>query len=113
MRQYAFLKEPINYEDGSVFKIMLYVSPEGVYVFLYDSPDAQLSFADEWYEDISDALEKWGDKLDEQGWVPLPDPLPDCQHDAFIPVRVKERAEGDPQWGSFEALIDGKWTDMK
>ncbi len=39
------------------------------------------------------------------------DPLPDCQHDAFLPIRVKGRDIGKPQWGQFEILKDGQWVD--
>jgi hypothetical protein len=32
-------------------------------------------------QDIEDVYEDWNDEID--------DPLPDCQHDALIPLRVK------------------------
>lgn len=43
----------------------------------------------------------------------LEDPLPYCQHDAFVPVRVKGRNIGKPEWGKFEVLRDGSWIEYK
>lgn len=39
------------------------------------------------------------------------DLLPDCQRDAFLPIRVKGRNTGNPQWGQLEILKDGQWVD--
>ena len=41
------------------------------------------------------------------------DPLSDCQHDAFLPIRIKGRNIGRPQWGQLEILKDGKWEEYK
>ena len=74
MRKYAWLKEPLQSGDNIVYKIMLYETEEGFYLYTYD-------------------------------------PLPFCQHDAFIPVRVKGRNVGKPEWGKFEVLQDGEWIE--
>ena len=50
--------------------------------------------------------------IDEKGWIEMEDPLPDCQHDAFVPLRVKGRDIGKPEWGKYETLKDGKWVDF-
>ena len=50
------------------------------------------------------------DLIDENGWIDACDPLPGCQQDALIPLRVKGRAEGTPEWGSFETLQNGTWV---
>lgn len=49
--------------------------------------------------------------IDDRGWIDIDEPLPDCQHDAFIPIRVKGRADGMPEWGKLETLKDGKWVE--
>ncbi|MBR4441980.1 MAG: hypothetical protein IKS52_01755 [Clostridia bacterium] len=114
MRKYAYLKEPLaSGHGGCIYKIMLYESEEGVYLFLYDSPDAILCSADRLYESTEDLYEDWNDLLDGRGWIDIEDPLPDCQHDALIPLRVKGRNTGKPEWGRFEILKDGKWVEYK
>ena len=49
--------------------------------------------------------------MNEKGWIPIDDPLPYCQHDAFLPIRVKGRDIGEPQWGKLEILENGKWKE--
>ena len=41
----------------------------------------------------------------------MDDPLPCCQQDAFLPVRVKGRNIGKPEWGKYEVLQDGEWIE--
>ena len=91
---------------------MLYTHPQGTDVFLYDSDDAVFCTADEFYETEDDALEIWADAIDPTGWHIIDDPLPDCQHDSILPIRVKGRDKGTPQWGEYEILVDGEWTDF-
>ena len=110
MRKYAYLKEPLNCGgDGPVFKIMLYEAEEGVYLFGYCSPDAEQCAFDRCYASLEELLDDWNDLIDERGWIALEDPLPGCQHDAFVPIRVKGRDTGAPDWGKYEMLKDGKW----
>ncbi|MBR2834366.1 MAG: hypothetical protein IKE43_01430 [Coriobacteriales bacterium] len=114
MRKYAYLKEPIQGDEKSpVFKIMLYETKEGFYLFEYDSLDAVQCSSDCCYDSLEDLFEDWNDLIDEQGWIDIEDPLPDCQHDAFIPIRVKGRDTGKPDWGVFETLKDGRWVEYK
>ena len=112
MRKYAYLKEPLQYRDGSrVCKIMLYEAEEGIYLFEYDSPDAVQSASDRIYDLAEELYEDWNELIDDRGWMEMEDPLPDCQHDAFIPLRVKNRGSGKPEWGRFETLKDGRWVE--
>ena len=60
---------------------------------------------------MEDVYEDWNDKIDERGWIDIDGPLPNCQHDAFIPIRVKGRDTGNPEWGNLEALVDGEWVE--
>ena len=62
---------------------------------------------------MNDLYDDWNDEIDEKGWIDIEDPLPYCQHDAFLPVRVKGRDTGKPQWGKLEILKDGKWMDYE
>ena len=115
MRKYAYLKKPFkcNKKDY-IYKIMLYQTKrDGVFLFQYCSVDAiQCSF-DQYYDDIEDVYEDWDDEIDERGWIDIDDPLPYCQHDAFIPVRVKGRETGNPEWGKYETIVDGEWVEYK
>ena len=114
MRKYACLREPHKYNDSdSICKIMLCEAEEGVYLFTYPGMDAVLSSSDYLYDSAEDLYEEWNDLIDENGWTAIDDPLPDCQMDAFIPLRVKGRDIGKPEWGQFEILKDGKWVDYK
>ncbi len=91
---------------------MVYSGEKGTYVFLYASEAAVFSSADEFYEKEDDALENWEGRITEEGWHVIGDPLPGCQHDSILPVRVKGRDGGKPQWGKYEILADGEWTDF-
>ncbi len=114
MRKYAYLKEPMRVNrDSTIYKIMLYKSKEGTYLFEYCSLGAVQSSFDLFYDSISDLYEEWDDFIDEKGWIEIEDPLPNCQHDAFIPLRVKGRDIGKPEWGQLEMLVDGKWIEYK
>ena len=112
MRRYAYLKSPIqcNKKDR-IYKIMLYTVNDGVYLFEYCSSDALMCSFDSFYEDINDLYEVWNNEIDERGWIDIDDPLPDCQHDAFLPIRVKGRNTGKPEWGEYEIFEDGVWRN--
>ena len=114
MRKYAYLKEPLK-RDGNtcIYKIMLYETGEGIYLFEYSGPDAVQCSADRIYCSAEDLYDDWNDLIDERGWMEMDDPLPDCQHDAFIPLRVRGRNTGRPEWGKLETLRDGKWVEYK
>ena len=111
LRKYAYLKKPLKCSNNDfVYKIMLYQQePDEIYLFEYCSMDAVLCSSDLYYTDLSDLYDDWNNKIDEKGWIDIEDPLPYCQHDAFLPVRIKGRNTGKPEWGKFEILKDGKW----
>ena len=112
MRRYAYLKEPLNRAGGNrVCRIMLCEAEEGIYLFEYCSPDAVQCSADRLYGSLQDLYEDWNSLIDDKGWIELDDPLPGCQQDAFIPIRVKGRDTGKPEWGKYETLQDGKWVE--
>lgn len=114
MRKYAYLKSPEKHDaETYIHKIMLYESEEGIYLFEYSSPDAVLCISDLFYESLDDLYDEWNDLIDERGWIDLDDPLPFCQHDAFLPIRVKGREKGTPEWGRFEILLNESWVDYK
>lgn len=113
MRKWAYLKKPYIYnEKYMAYKIMIYETKNGeVFVFLYCSKDAMQCSFDYYYNELSDALEDWEDQVDENGWHEINDPLPNCQHDAFLPIRVKGSDKGKPIWGTLEILKDGEWIE--
>jgi hypothetical protein len=114
MRKYANLKKPFRYDSGDpVYKIMLYETEDGVYLFEYCSPDAVQCSFDRYYESADEVYDDWNGLIDETGWIELEDPLPGCQHDALIPLRIKGRDTGNPEWGTYETLADGKWVSYK
>ena len=93
---------------------MLYKIKENeIFLFKYCSKDAVIGSFDDYYNDLNDLYNDWNDEIDEKGWIDIEDPLPYCQHDAFLPVRVKGRDAGKPQWGKLEILKDGKWVDYE
>ena len=112
MRKYAYLKEPLPCDKNRyIYKIMLYDTKEGVYLFEYCSLDAVQCSADRCYDSLEELYDDWNELLDARGWIEIEDPLPDCQHDAFMPIRVKGRNIGKPEWGKLETLQDGKWVE--
>lgn len=114
MRKYAFLKEPYKCnEKDFVYKIMLHETKDGVFLYQYCSMDAVQCSFDGWYPDVEAVYEDWNDEIDERGWIDMDDPLPFCQHDAFLPIRVKGRDVGKPQYGQLEILKDGQWESYK
>lgn len=114
MRKYAYLKEPLRGdEENRVYKIMLYEAEEGVYLFAYGSPEAVQCSFDLCYASAKELYEEWNGLIDSRGWIGMEDPLPYCQYDAFIPLRVKGRAAGKPEWGKFETLRDGEWIEYR
>ena len=111
MGMYGFLKKPYmcNKKD-TVYKVMVHeIEGQGVAVYLYTHKDVMFCSFDHFYTALEDALEDWEEELDEQGWIEIEEPLPGCQHDAFLPIRIKGRESGNPQWGQFEILQDGEW----
>lgn len=112
MRRMGTLRTPLPANRRElIYKVMLHETRRnGVFAYLYTSPDALLCSYDCHYPDLANAMEDWADEVER--WDELDDPLPHCQHDCPLPVRVKGCEEGRPQWGSYEILKDGKWRDF-
>nr|MBQ6241203.1 hypothetical protein [Lachnospiraceae bacterium] len=111
MRKFAYLREPLPRDEGApVVKIMLFKAEDGVYLFEYTDPDAVFCSADIFYDSLEDLYDEWNGRIDGRGWTGLADPLPGCQHDAFLPIRIKGRDTGTPEWGKFEIMKDGEWV---
>ena len=112
MRKWSFLQPDTRFVDHIIQKIMVYENADGAWVFLYDTKEAMFCAKDLFYEDLESALEEWEEQIDAEGWHEIPDPLPDCQHDCILPVRVKGRNQGAPQWGQYEILKNGVWEEL-
>ncbi len=114
MRKLAFIKVPFFINDAEkVYKIVMYSDEQGTYVFIYTSPDAVMCSYDNWYPDERSAIEEWQPHIDLNGWQDIGDPMPDQQHDALLPLRVRGRNAGKPQWGCFEIFEGGGWKEYK
>lgn len=114
MRKYAYLREPMSYGGHDhIVKIMLYDTGEDCCLFGYCSPDAVCCSFDLCYGSPEELYEDWNALIDERGWIEIGDPLPDCQHDAWIPIRVRGRDIGKPEWGQYETLRGGEWVEYK
>lgn len=114
VRMYGYLKRPYKINDNDhVYKVMIHQAKDGVFVYLYTSIDAVFCSSDHYYQDVADAREAWDLELDARGWIQIEDPLPECQHDSVLPIRVKGRNTGHPQWDQLEILVDGEWVEYR
>lgn len=108
MRKVTFLK------SASVFKkLMIHTSSDKAYLFLYDSVDDRPCIADLTFNTIEEAdtycRNMYHTATDD--WIPISDPLTDCQDDYILPTRIKGREPGDPKWGPFQYQNE-KWIDI-
>ena len=114
MRKWAYLSSPYKYDDEQICKIMIYQTEnEGTYVFLYNSMQSQMCVADEWYESPAEAISQWEGFIKDGHWTIIEDPMPNCQNDCILPIRVKGRDIGKPEWGKYEVFVDGVWIDYR
>lgn len=113
MRMYAYLKEPYQCNKTQmIYKVMIHEQPgTGVYTYYYTDRNAIFSTYDSYSDNVETAMEEFEKELDEQGWIMIEDPLPGCQHDCILPIRVKGRETGNPQWGRYEILENGEWWE--
>lgn len=100
MRKTASIKQP----KDDAKRVMLYVSGEGVYLFLYTTEYDGPSTGDYWFETVGQAEQSCADdySIAPTDWQTIPDPLPGCQHDWIQPTRVKRDSDGKPLHGQFE-----------
>ena len=47
-----------------------------------------------------------------EDWQLINDLMEGCQADWIVPVRIKGRNIGNPEWGKFERLENGIWKDF-
>lgn len=81
-RMLGYLKTPQPANDRElIYKIVVdEIRNQGTFVYLYLSPDAVRGSYDDYYNNTEDAVQDWQDKIDERGWIPLPEP-PEHAHD--------------------------------
>jgi len=109
MRKVAFISK----ENEPIQRVMVYEEhPDSVYVFVSDSMFDK-GQSDYWYESLEEAeLAVYMDyEIKQEDWIEIADPCEYCQHDLILPIRVKGRDKGKPQWGTFEILLQGEWKD--
>jgi biofilm protein TabA len=108
MRKVAFVKIPDNIQ-----KLMIYDSPEGVFLFGYDCLQDTSAIWDSWYTVITDAEEFCSDtyQIDKDDWIVISDPCPECQHDFIAQIRIKGRNINNPQFGQLQKFEKGAWVD--
>ena len=103
----------IKQSDSDVKRLMIHDSEDGVYLFGYDKEDDSNALWDYWFEKVVYAIEashEYG--IEQIDWMEISDPLEYCQHDWIEPVRIKGRNIGKPEWGKFEKLVNGEWTEI-
>ena len=114
MRKWARLKHPLEYGDQHIYKVMVYeTQANGTFVFLYNSIESQICVEDEWYETVTDAMDVWAELTAGESWTVVDDPLPGCQADCVLPIRIKGRNNGKPEWGKYEILVGETWSEYK
>jgi hypothetical protein len=91
---------------------MLFPEADYCYIFVYDTLEDGPSFGDSQEDSLSKAQERCRAWYGISEWTEIPEPMEGCQHDWIAPVRVKGRERGNPQWGHFEKLVNGQWTDL-
>ena len=109
MRKVAF----IDFEE--IKKIMLYnADGEETYLFYFDTWHDAPSTKDFLYPSVEEVEEycliEYNVKPSD--WINISDPQNGCQHDFIAPTKVKGRDTGNPQWGNFERLINGKFIEI-
>lgn len=111
MRKIAFVSA--ENEEG-IRKVMISGSGDGAFLFGYNTILDCNSIWNEWYENQEDADEhcesEYGVTPDD--WISIPDPQDFCNLDYIMPVRIKGRDVGRPEFDNWETLINGKWEDF-
>ncbi len=105
----------IAYTDnlGDIKKLMIYKDDFGVYLFGYNCLQDTSSIFDNFYDTIDNAEEYCQDEYNiyNNDWIEISEPLNNCQHDFIMPVKVKGKDIGKPQWGQYLVLTDDKWIE--
>lgn len=74
----------------------------GVYTYYYTDRNVVFSSYDSYSEDLETAVAEFNGELDGRGWIEVDDPLPYCQHDCILPIRVKGHNLDQPQYGEMK-----------
>lgn len=87
MRKYIILNRPVD----NIFKLMIYSTFEGVYLFLFDSIFDKPCINDMCFDNLLEAESYCIDEynISNNDWVFISDPFEDCQDDIIDPVRIK------------------------
>ena len=112
MRKIAFISEQ-NKEN--IKKVMIYENNSGVYLFGYDTILDCNALFDEWYEYLNDAEESCEREynIKSEDWISISDPQDFCNIDYIMPVRIKGRDIGKPEFDCWEILLNGKWQSFQ
>ena len=107
----AFLSAP----RPDLKRLLLYEAEQGTYLFGYNTLADEGCLWDLWFATAADAEAAAQQRyhVGPADWQRLPDPLPGCQHDWIAPVRVIGHAQGQPQRGQLEKLVDGQWVPLR
>ncbi len=109
MRKVCFI------ENNDIKKVILFsAQADEVYVFCYDTWQDAASIGDYLYETLEDAEEycRVEYNIKPSDWIDIADPQQGCQQDFILPTKVKGKEEGNPQWGCFQSLYNGKWMHV-
>jgi len=114
MRKYIILDIPIN----DIKKVMIVEVEDEVNMFLYNTSDDVPSIEDYSFETLQEAEDFFNKEFSKgkdsnTSWIYVPNPTKDCQEDIITPVRIKDINTGNPQWGSYEGFVNGKWIEIK
>lgn len=108
MRKIIFVKS-----DYPIKKLMIYATVSAVYLFLYDAVDDRPCISDLTFKTVDEAEQYCKEKYhaNKNAWIPVSDPLPDCQYDFIMPKKIKGRKNNKSMWGQFYYL-NGEWMDI-
>ncbi len=90
-------------------RAMICQSPDGIYLFLYESENDSSCQSDYWFKEVKDALEYGADHFGilEQEWVKIQDAISGCFDDYIHPIPMKpderekaliQAADGELGW---------------
>ncbi|MDR1015275.1 MAG: Maf family protein [Coriobacteriales bacterium] len=112
MRKMAFVSAE---NETGLKKVMLCACGNGVYLYGYDTIVDCNSVLSEWYEKLDEAERHCVDvyHIQADDWISVPEPLDSCNHDYLMPVRIKGRDIGRPEFDTWEILTGGEWRPFR
>jgi hypothetical protein len=108
MRKVVFIKMP-----GTIQKLMLYEYSGGVYLFGYDCLNDTSSVWDMHYDSVIESLEYCDETfgINDDDWIEISEPEPDCQHDAILPTKRQHVNGQNSNNNQYQSFIAGKWIN--